>query len=118
MSSVSKSGKRGVAQVDTKTSNQDTDILFTPVSEAQIETVNKHRIMAISLGTIAFEIINLFNPNFWSTPILWIGAIYLSAVSAAFLLILFFEKPARLLEKPVFLHTLFWCFFLWAFFRF
>lgn len=89
-----------------------------PISESQIEEVNLRRIMAISMGTLAFEIINLFNPNFWSTPILWIGAIYLSAVSVFFLLFLIFRKPAFLFDRPDVFHALFWILFSIGFFPF
>jgi hypothetical protein len=82
--------------------------VFSPVSDAQIEEVNLRRILAICVGVLAFEIINLFNPNFWSTPILWGGAVYLSAVSAAFLLALALRKPAVLFQKPDLLNALFW----------
>ena len=89
-----------------------------PISESQIEEVNLRRIMAISMGTLAFEIINLFNPNFWSTPILWIGAIYLSAESVFFLLFLIFRKPAFLFDRPDVFHALFWILFSIGFFPF
>jgi hypothetical protein len=92
--------------------------VFSPVSEAQIEKVNLRRIMVICLGTLAFEFINLFNPNFWSTPILWIGAVYLSVVSALFLLMIFLKKPAAAFQKPELINILFWVLFAIGFFPF
>ena len=92
--------------------------VFSPVTEAQIEKANLRRIMGISLGTLAFEAINLLNPDFWSAPILWIGAIYLSAVSALFLLLLLLRRPAALFGKPELLNTLFWALFSLGFFPF
>jgi len=92
--------------------------IFPSVTESQIETVNLRRIMVICLGTLAFEIINLLNPNFWSTPILWIGAIYLSAISIVFLLLIFLRKSFAPIDKPELLNALFWTLFSIGFFPF
>ncbi len=102
------------------TQNDETGKLpvFSTISETQIEEVNLRRIMAITIGVLAFEIINLFNPNFWSTPILWIGAVFLSAVSVVFLLMLALRKPAALFRKPDLLNALFWVLFSAGFFPF
>ena len=91
--------------------------LFPSVTGAQIEKVNLRRIMVICLGTLAFEVINLFNPNFWSTPILWIGAIYLSVVSLAFLLLLLLKKRG-VFSRPELLNAMFWALFSVGFFPF
>ena len=85
--------------------------VFSPISETQIEAVNLHRILMICLGTLVFEAINLINPDFWNTPILWLGAIYLSALSLIFLPILLLHKPAVLFRKPGILNALFWSLF-------
>jgi len=92
--------------------------VFSTVTEAQIEEVNLRRILAISIGVLAFEAINLFNPNFWSTPILWVGAVYLAAVSAAFLVLLWLRRPAALFRKPDILNAMFWVLFSIGFFPF
>ena len=92
--------------------------VFSPVTESQIEEANFRRIMGISIGVLALEFINLFNPNFWSTPILWAGAIYLSVVSVTFLLLLLFRRPAALFQKPDVLNALFWILFSIGFFPF
>ena len=93
--------------------------VFSPVTQAQIEKANLRRIGGISLGTLAFEIINLFNPNFWSTPILWVGAIYLSAVSAIYLLIILYAaKSGTDFARPELLNASFWVMFSIGFFPF
>jgi signal transduction histidine kinase/ActR/RegA family two-component response regulator len=92
--------------------------VFSPISDDRIEEVNLRRIMAISVGVLAFEVINLFNPNFWSTPILWVGAIYLSVVSVSFLLALVLRRPAALFDRPDILNALFWVLFSVGFFPF
>ena len=102
----------------TQKDDQGKPAVFSPVSEPQIEEVNLRRITAISIGVLALEVLNLFNPNFWNTPILWIGAIYLSAVSAAFLLVLALRKPAALFRKPDLINALFWSLFCIGFFPF
>ena len=92
--------------------------VFSRISAQQIESVNFRRVMSISLGTLAFEVINLFNPNFWLTPILWLGAIYLSVVSAGFVAVLLLKKPAALLRSPDVFNALFWTMFTVGFFPF
>jgi signal transduction histidine kinase/CheY-like chemotaxis protein len=93
--------------------------VFSPVTQAQIEKANLRRIGGISMGTLAFEIINLFNPNFWSTPILWVGAIYLSVVSAAYLLvILSARRSGSDFARPELLNASFWVLFSIGFFPF
>jgi len=92
--------------------------VFSPISTASIEEVNIRRIRSICFGTLAFEVINLLNPNFWSTPILWIGAVYLSVVSTFFLLLILFRKPASLFQKPQIINTSFWILFSVGFFPF
>jgi hypothetical protein len=93
--------------------------VFSPVTQAQIEKANLRRIGGISMGTLAFEVINLFNPNFWSTPILWVGAIYLSVVSAAYLLvILSARRSGSDFARPELLNASFWVLFSIGFFPF
>lgn len=90
---------------------------FAPVPAEQIEKANLRRVVVICACTLAFEVINLFNPNFWSTPILWIGAAYLSAVSIGFLIALFLKRKSAF-RNPGTLHALFWALFSIGFFPF
>ena len=92
--------------------------VFAPVSTASIEEVNLRRIRGICTGVLALEAINLLNPNFWNTPILWTGAIFLSIVSACFLLLIIFRKPAAFFQRPYILNTLFWALLSVGFFPF
>jgi len=92
--------------------------VFSPITAAQIEKVNIRRIIGICAGTLAFEGINLLNPAFWATPILWSGAIYLTAVSIGFLAVLLLKKPAAAGRRPAVLNSLFWVLFSVGFFPF
>jgi|GEM_PF-805992 len=104
--------------MEKKTSKTEGRDEFTPIAEEQIETANIRRIVVICLGTLGFEALNLLNPDFWSTSILWVGAIYLAAVSLAFLLAIVLRRPKALFATPELLNTAFWVLFTIGFFPF
>lgn len=54
------------------------------VTQEQIETLNLNRVLILCGTGLAFELLNLLNPTFWTLPILWAGAAYVTALSLTF----------------------------------
>ena len=94
------------------------DGLFPATSAEQIESLNLNRIMILCFIGIAFECVNLINPDFWSNPSLWIGAIYAVAMDAAFLGIIFWNRKTHRLKRYRLFNITFWIMLIVGFFPF
>ncbi|WP_294468723.1 ATP-binding protein [uncultured Anaerofustis sp.] len=77
-------------------------------SEDEIEKINLKRIVAVCICILFFQIINLFNPQFYVQRILWGGMLLLSLSAVVFLIIILVVKKNSSFKNISFIYKLFW----------
>ncbi|MFR6312744.1 hypothetical protein, partial [Anaerofustis stercorihominis] len=77
-------------------------------SDDQIEKINLKRIASVCVCILFFQIINLFNPQFYVQRILWGGMFLLSLSAVIFLILILVIKRNSSFKNISFIYKLFW----------
>ncbi|MCQ4794556.1 ATP-binding protein [Anaerofustis stercorihominis] len=77
-------------------------------SDDQIEKINLKRIASVCVCILFFQIINLFNPQFYVQRILWGGTFLLSLSAVIFLILILVIKRNSSFKNISFIYKLFW----------